>query len=151
MKIYDVTLKYTCVREDAEPSKVNQPELVAKFMADAFEINPEQEAFWVILLNRKNQPKGRIMITLGTATSSLAHPREVFRAAIMASATAIVCVHNHPSGDPAPSSADLLVTRQLREASKVVDIELLDHVICGRAAADPLGKGYYSFREAGIL
>lgn len=83
--------------------------------------------------------------------SGLAHPREVFRAAIRYGATAVVCVHNHPSGDPAPSAADVQVTRQLRDAAKAVDIELLDHVIVGRAAADPRGFGYYSFREAGVL
>ena len=85
------------------------------------------------------------------ATSALAHPREVFRCAIREAATGVVCVHNHPSGDPAPSAADLQITRQLREAAKAVDIELLDHVIIGREGADPQGRGYYSFREAGIL
>jgi DNA repair protein RadC len=57
----------------------------------------------------------------------------------------------HPSEDPAPSAADVQVTRQLREASRAVDIDLLDHVIIGRAAADPAGLGYYSFRTAGLL
>ena len=92
-----------------------------------------------------------VEITSGTATSSLAHPREVFRCAIREGATAVVCVHNHPSGDPGPSAADVQVTRQLREAAKAVDIELLDHVIIGRAGADPTGLGHYSFRAAGVL
>lgn len=109
------------------------------------------EKFWVACLNRKNRLLKRVEITSGTATAALAHPREVFRAAIRESATAIVCIHNHPSGDPAPSAADLQVTRQLREAAKAVDIELLDHVILGRPEADPLSRGYYSFREAGLL
>jgi DNA repair protein RadC len=60
-------------------------------------------------------------------------------------------VHNHPSGDPAPSAADIQVTRQLREAALAIDISLLDHVIIGQPTADPLGRGYYSFREAGLL
>jgi len=60
-------------------------------------------------------------------------------------------VHNHPSGDPAPSAADVQVTRQLRDAAKAIDIELLDHVIIGRAGVDPTGLGYFSFRSAGIL
>lgn len=109
------------------------------------------EKFWVLCLNRKNRLLKQVEITSGTATSSLAHPREVFREAIRHGATAIVCVHNHPSGDPAPSAADVQVTRQMREAAKAVDIELLDHVIVGRAGADPQGRGYYSFREAGVL
>jgi len=109
------------------------------------------EKFWVLCLNRKNHLLKRVEITSGTATAALAHPREVFRAAIRESASAVVCVHNHPSGDPAPSAQDVQVTRQLREAARAVDIQLLDHVIVGRPAADPLGRGYYSFREAGLL
>ncbi|HXA15049.1 MAG TPA: JAB domain-containing protein, partial [Opitutaceae bacterium] len=83
--------------------------------------------------------------------NTLVHPREVFRAAIREGAAAIICAHNHPSGDPMPSAADLQVTRQLREAAKIVDIILLDHVIIGRAAADPSGTGHYSFRTTGLL
>lgn len=150
MKKYNAKLVFT-LQEDAPSEVLNRPELIARFMEDAFTINPDQESFWVIFLNRKNFPIGRLMITLGTATSALAHPREVFRGAIMASAAAIVCCHNHPSGDPAPSCADVQVTRILREASKVVDIQLLDHVICGQASCDPRALGYYSFREAGLL
>lgn len=111
----------------------------------------EVEKFWVLCLNRKNRLIKRVEITSGTATAALAHPREVFRAAIRESATAVVCVHNHPSGDPAPSAADLQVTRQLRDAARAIDIEMLDHVIVGRSGADPLGRGWFSFREAGIL
>lgn len=91
------------------------------------------------------------MITLGTATSTLAAPREVFRRAILAGATALVIAHNHPSGDPAPSAADLQITRVLRDSSKIIDIDLLDHVIVGDPKADPLGVGHFSFRSAGHL
>ncbi len=105
----------------------------------------------MITLNRKNYPTGRTMISLGTLTSSLAHPREVFRAAVMASAAAIIVTHNHPSGDPAPSAADLQVTRQLRDASRVLDIDLMDHVIVGSKEEDPLGVGHFSFRQGGLL
>ena len=63
----------------------------------------------------------------------------------------MICAHNHPSGDPAPSAADIKITRQLREAGQAVDITLLDHVILGNASADPTGRGYYSFRESGLL
>lgn len=129
---------------------MNRPERIAAHFAPLV-VGLSVEKFWVLCLNRKNRLIKRVEVTSGTATSSLAHPREVFRAAIMAGATAVVCVHNHPSGDPAPSAADVQVTRQLREASKAVDIDLLDHVIIGHAPHDPQGRGYYSFREAGIL
>lgn len=151
MKIYDIAIRTTFVREDATLIKADTAEKIVQYMAGAFDQYPEQEQFWVVLLNRKNVPKGRHLVTLGTATASLAHPREVFRAAILASATAIVCVHNHPSGDPSPSGEDVQVTRLLSQASKTVEITLLDHVIIGEASADPMGKGYYSFREAGLL
>jgi DNA repair protein RadC len=109
------------------------------------------EKFWVLCLNRKNHLLRRHEVTSGTASSSLVHPREVFREAIRLGASAIICVHNHPSGDPAPSAADIQVTRQLREAARTIDIDLLDHVIIGRKSSDPAGTGYYSFRDAGVL
>ncbi len=135
----------------AEPNPVlNRPELVYDHFRSLI-TGLAVEKFWVLCLNRKNRLIRQVEITSGTATSSLAHPREVFREAIHHGATAVVCVHNHPSGDPAPSAADVQVTRQLREAAKTVDIDLQDHVIVGQTAADPRGTGYYSFREAGVL
>jgi DNA repair protein RadC len=135
---------------DIEEAVLNRPELVhAHFRPQIAGLSVEK--FWVLCLNRKNRLIKQVEITSGTATSSLAHPREVFREAIRQGATAVVCVHNHPSGDPAPSAADVQVTRQLRDAAKAVDIELLDHVVVGRPAADPQGRGYYSFREAGVI
>ena len=134
----------------AEATVLNRPELIADYMQPTVR-ELEVEKFWVLCLNRKNRLKRRCEVTSGTATSSLAHPREVLRCAIRESATSIVCVHNHPSGDPAPSAADVQVTRQLRDAAKAVDIDLLDHVIVGRPSADPLGRGFYSFRESGVI
>ncbi len=135
---------------EAGTPMLNRPELIAAHMAPIAH-GLEIEKFWVMCLNRKNRLKKLVEVTSGTATSCLAHPREVFRAAIREAATAVVCVHNHPSGDPAPSAADVQVTRQLREAAKAVDVELLDHVVIGRADADPHGVGYYTFRGAGLL
>ena len=108
------------------------------------------EKFWVLSLNRKNRLLRCEAVTSGTATASLVHPREVFREAIRNSASALVCAHNHPSGDPSPSQADIRATRQLREAAKVVQLDLLDHVIIGQAEHDPAGNGYYSFADSGL-
>ena len=147
--VMEIARRVQAHRDDIE-AVFNRPELVlAHFSAQIAGLAVEK--FWVLCLNRKNRLLKQVEITSGTATSSLAHPREVFREAIRHGATAVVCVHNHPSGDPAPSAADVQVTRQLREAAKAVDIELLDHVIVGRAVADPQGRGYYSFRESGVL
>ncbi|MGB0335081.1 MAG: RadC family protein [Opitutales bacterium] len=111
----------------------------------------ETESCWVLCLDRKNRLIKRIEVTRGTATNCLVHPREVFKQAIQLNASAIIAVHNHPSGDPAPSRADIQVTRQLREAAKVIGIDLLDHIIVGQRSRDPQGLGYYSFNEAGLI
>ncbi len=133
-----------------EPMVLNEPERVyTHFIPVASGL--EVEKFWVLCLNRKNMLIKRVEVTSGTASSSLVHPREVFREAIRVGALAIIAVHNHPSGDPGPSSADIQVTRQLREASKAVSIDLLDHVIIGDKRLDPRGLGYYSFQENGLL
>jgi DNA repair protein RadC len=137
-------------QQAGEEPLLNRPDLIMAHLQPVV-AGLEVEKFFVLCLNRKNRLLKRVELTSGTATSALAHPREVFRAAVRESATAIVCAHNHPSGDPAPSAPDVQVTRMLRDAARTVDIQLLDHVIIGRAGSDPLGKGYYSFREAGLL
>jgi DNA repair protein RadC len=107
---------------------LSRADLVADYLRP-FTVGLEVEKFWVLCLNRKNRLLKRVEVTSGTATATLAHPREVFRAAIRESACAIVASHSHPSGDPASSSADLEITHLLREAAKTVEISLLDHVI----------------------
>lgn len=149
MAVIEITRRV--VGQKAEDSPLlNRADRVAEFLQPAI-FGLEVEKFWVLCLNRKNRLLKKVEVSSGTATSALAHPREVFREAIREAATAVVCAHNHPSGDPAPSAADLQITRQLREAAKAVDIDLLDHVILGRPNADPAGRGYYSFREAGLI
>jgi DNA repair protein RadC len=104
----------------------------------------KQEEFWVIALNTKNRPTDRRMISQGTLSSSLVHPREVFRFAIRDSAASIIVLHNHPSGDPEPSTEDRKVTSILADAGKTLGIPLLDHVIIGNSS-------YFSFRDSGLL
>jgi len=138
-----------------EPQKekpvLNRPELVAEYFRPIIH-GLSVEKFWVLCLNRKNRLIKCVEITSGTATSTLAHPREVFRAAIQEpGTTSIICTHSHPSGDPAPSAADVAITRVLRDASRTVDIDLADHVVLGRPESDPTGLGFYSFRSAGVL
>jgi DNA repair protein RadC len=137
-------------QQAGETPLLNRADLVAAYFQTVVR-GLQVEKFWVLCLNRKNRLLKRIEVTSGTATAALAHPREVFREAVRTAAAAVICVHNHPSGDPAPSAADLQVTRQLRDAARTLDIEMLDHVIVGQPAADPAGLGYYSFRTAGLL
>ncbi|MBK1879463.1 RadC family protein [Pelagicoccus mobilis] len=149
-----LTIIEICRRvRDRSPSKepiLDSPDLVFQHMqthSDSLQV----EKFWTLSLNRKNRLLRRTEVSSGTASNSLVHPREVFREAIRQGASAVICVHNHPSGDPAPSAADIKVTRQLRESAKIIGIDLLDHVICGSQQHDPRQQGYYSFQEAGLL
>jgi DNA repair protein RadC len=153
MKTYEIKIQYLCVSEGetTQAPHVGTADKVVEYMRGAFDERPEQESFWVICVNRKNRARARHMVTLGTQGNSLVHPREVFRPAVLSNAMAIICVHNHPSGDPTPSQADVQVTRQLREAAKCMGIDLLDHVIIGEKSEDPSGLGHYSFRAAGII
>lgn len=129
---------------------MDSPERIYKWLRPQADGEPV-EKFWVLSLNRKNRLLRCHAVTSGTATASLVHPREVFREAIRNSASALICAHNHPSGDPSPSQADIRATRQLREAAKVVQLDLLDHIIIGQPEHDPVGNGYYSFAEAGLM
>jgi len=94
--------------------------------------NPECECFAVIMLNTRRRVKGHQLISIGTLDTILVHPREVFRAAVIIAAASIVIMHNHPSGEPEPSEADIKVTRDLIRAGQLLKIEVVDHVIIGR-------------------
>ncbi|MBU4201286.1 MAG: DNA repair protein RadC [Verrucomicrobia bacterium] len=111
----------------------------------------ESEVFWVLLLNAKNRIQGApLEITRGLLDASLAHPREIFRDAVRTASAALVMVHNHPSGDPAPSPEDIRLTKQLVQSGRVIDIRVLDHVIIGKASP-ARDKDYFSMRESGMV
>ena len=108
------------------------------------------ETLQVLLLNTRRRLIRVEEITDGTIDTLLVHPREVFKAAIAANAAAVVLAHNHPSGDPTPSEADIKVTRDLIRAGQLLKIDVLDHVIIGRATAER-AKDYSSLRELGYF
>lgn len=110
----------------------------------------EVEHFQVVLLNTRRKLIRVVEITQGTLDSVLVHPREVFRAAVAHHASAIVLVHNHPSGDPTPSEADIKVTRDLIRAGKILRIDVLDHVILGQTTEDR-SRDFASLRELGYF
>lgn len=105
----------------------------------------EREHFLLVMMDARRVVKGVAVISIGTLSASLVHPREFFRPAIVAGAAAVVAVHNHPSGDPAPSAEDREVTRRLIRAGELLGIPLADHVIIGSR------ESFYSFREGGLL
>jgi len=95
----------------------------------------KQEEFHIVTLDTKNQVIDSHQITVGTLDASLVHPREVFRAAIKDAASSIILIHNHPSGDPTPSKADIQVTDRLTESGKLLGIDVLDHIVLGHEKA----------------
>src|SRR5216117_3122866 len=110
----------------------------------------ERECLVVLILNTRRRIKGHYLVSIGTMDTILCHPREVFRLAIMASAAAIIIAPNHPSGDPTPSEADIKISRDLIRAGQLLKIEVLDHVIIGRATQER-PKDYVSLRELGYF
>src|SRR5881392_2420727 len=110
----------------------------------------ERENLVMFILNTRRRIKGHYLVSIGTMDTILCHPREVFRLAVMASAPAIIIAHNHPSGDPTPSEADIKITRDLIRAGQLLKIEVLDHVILGTRSEDR-PKDYVSLRELGYF
>lgn len=104
------------------------------------------ELFCVVLLNRRSRPIRNVELTRGTVSASVVDPRDVAREAILAGASAVLLVHNHPSGDPDPSPEDIRITDDIAAVCSTVGLELVDHVIIGRNRGD-----YYSFRDAGLV
>lgn len=104
----------------------------------------KREIFYVVLLNNKNRKLREVKVSEGSLTASLVHPREVYLPVIRESAAAVIFVHNHPSGDPAPSPEDLEITRRLKEVGEVMGVRVLDHVVIGR-------DRYFSFSDRGVL
>jgi len=118
------TLPYCVKPEDAV-------EYWRTHIATAPHFNPDVECFAVILVNIKQRIRGHHLVSIGALNETVAHPREVFRAAVIGAAWGVVLAHNRPSGDPAPSNADLRVTKQLQESGRILQIAVLDHVIVG--------------------
>ncbi len=128
--------------------KLDSPELVYELL-EAEMRALHKESLRVILLDTRYHHLGTEQISLGSVNESIAHPRDVFRPAMLASAYAVIVVHNHPSGDPSPSQSDHSLTRRLAEAAELLQIKLLDHVIIGAPAEGR--QPYFSFKEAGVL
>jgi|TARA_R100000501_G_scaffold16441_1_gene29949 DNA repair protein RadC len=104
----------------------------------------DREHFEVILLDARHKIIGINTVSIGSLTAAIVHPREVFKAAIAASASCVLCVHNHPSGDPKPSKEDIDLTKRLQAGGKILGIPVLDHVIIGE-------DRYFSFADEGLL
>jgi len=124
-------------------NQISSPESVWKLFLPELACKAQEE-FHVLILNNKNTLIKKSTVTIGTVSESLVHPREVFRDAIKEGGSAIIAVHNHPSESLNPSQEDIIATKRLVEAGKVIGINVHDHVIITRC-------GYYSFKESGYI
>jgi len=122
---------------------IRSPEDAAKYMMNEMRFL-SQEHFVCLYLNTKNQVMHKQVIFIGSLNASIVHPREVFKEAFRRSAASIICLHNHPSGDPSPSREDIEVTKRLVECGKIIGIELLDHIIIGE-------NKFVSLKEKGYV
>ena len=122
---------------------IRSPEDCANYCMDDMRFL-SQEHFVCLYLNTKNQVLHKQTVFIGSLNASIVHPREVFKEAFRRSAASIICIHNHPSGDPTPSREDIEVTKRLVECGKIIGIDILDHLIIGE-------KKYISLKEKGYL
>jgi DNA repair protein RadC len=124
---------------------VQSPETASEVINEIFDLcNLASEVFAIVCLNTKNKIAGAHIISQGSLNSTIVHPREVFKAAILNNASAIILSHNHPSGDPDPSQEDIETTKRLVEAGKILGIGVLDHIIIAE-------NKHYSLKQAGHI
>lgn len=135
-------------REQLQSRPLDSPGLIHAFFGPQMS-HLAKEQVVVAMLDTRLRHIGTEVVSVGTVNESSAHPREVLRPVITRGAYGFILIHNHPSGDPSPSRADELVTKRLVEASKLLQLEMMDHMIIGRPAAGRMP--YYSFREAGLV
>ncbi len=114
------------------------------FETFSFLMHETKEMFLTLHLDGKNRVICMDLVSIGTLNQSIVHPRSVFQTACLSNAAAVLCVHQHPTGDPSPSSEDISITRRLKEAGEIMGIRLLDHIIVGDGE-------YLSFAERGLL
>lgn len=149
MKAYEY--KLVSLRECPLPDQMptcDQPALAAAYwrqnVVNHPAYNPDAECLVILLLNSRRRVTGHVLVSIGTLDTILAHPREIFRPAIVGAASAIILMHNHPSGESSPSEADVKVTRDLVKAGQLLKIEVLDHVIVGNGQHTSLRElGYF--------
>jgi len=153
-KAVTLVAAFTLARKMAEELRreaplLDTPEAVAALMREDARLRAV-ETFQILLLNTRRRLIDVVKISDGTLDTLLVHPRDVFRPAIAANAAAVVLLHNHPSGEATPSEADIKVTRDLIRAGQLLKIEVLDHVILGRATQER-PKDFMSLRELGYF
>jgi DNA repair protein RadC len=137
-----------CASRQAATNPIDSPESIYNlFAAELLQL--DREVISLALLDTRFRLLKKVQISVGTLNESLAHPREILKAVIYHSAYGFALVHNHPSGDPAPSESDMRLTRRLSEAAQILQVHFIDHVIVGQPIGDR--DPYFSFKQAGLL
>ena len=126
--------------------RINEPKDIAHIIKPLL-WDADREHCLVIMLNGKNRITAINTVSIGTLTSSLVHPREVFKPAILTNAASIILAHNHPSGDPMPSEDDLNITIRLKAAGELLGISVLDHIIIGDSYYSTESNKSYPFED----
>ena len=134
------------VNYDWADKKINSPEKVAEVAINVLGLHEQaEESFYIFTLDTKNKINGIFEVSKGSLNSSIVHPREVFKRALLQNANSIILLHNHPSSDPTPSKEDIDITNRLIEAGDLLGIRVLDHLIIGDE------NNYISFKEKTLM
>ncbi len=147
--VFEIARRVLSAERQLAP-ELGEPEAVYAYLRPRA-LGLDVEKCWVLTVNSRNRLLRCTELTSGTANQTLVRTAEVLREAVREAASGFILAHNHPSGDPEPSSADLRITRQLRTAADTLEIRLHDHLIVGDPAVDRAGLGYYSFKRGGHL
>ena len=142
--IYCYSLNREKVNSVADNLITSSPEDVVQLLHSIGLHEEEQECLLTIILNSRNKVVGYYHVTRGLVNQAHGHAREIFRYSVICNACSIIMAHNHPSGDPTPSMQDITLTGEIKEAGRILGIELIDHVIIG-------GDDYFSFTEEGMM
>ncbi len=139
--------KLKMIKEDTVEysTTIKSPCDIARLAREVLEMHEmAEENFIILCLNTKNKIAGVHTVSIGSLNASIVHPREVFKAALLNNASGIICLHNHPSGDPAPSREDIEITHRLVNAGNILGVNVLDHVVIGDGR-------YISLKEQGMM
>lgn len=145
ISVYNLrVIKEKSGRYDVEKN-INSPKIATKIFNDVLELDTRSEEVLALMtLDTKNKVTGLFIVSQGSINSSIVTPREIFKRAILQNSNGIIIAHNHPSGDTTPSKEDINITRRIKEAGKIIGIDLLDHIIIG-------DDKWISFKEKALL
>jgi len=145
LQVAEIEISYRPAVKPSERLKINSSVDAALVLVSIWKLPLElRESFYALFLNRDNRVLGYLLVSVGGISGTVIDPKTVFQAALKANATSILLAHNHPSGNPQPSDADIQITNKLKEAGQLLDINLLDHLII-------MPEGYTSFADEGML